>query len=511
MANRFSNIYDVLKNNYINENEDEKNSVKRNHGHASGKFGTKVSNGAAGAVSGITAGSLAGNNANNIGSVNQYDALYSGNSFSDWYKTHYGNDYSGQNFFRPNQMNDLDWDIGQSLYNAYRNEQELANEYNQKLNNYKNIYNTQQSAAEKAYNNYLQNIENAYKASADNLYSDRSSSKQAASIMLDKAMKYLPEQMKAQGLGGLGVSSSAILEANNNYVNQLGSIMSEYNQNKQALDLGHSNNLNELAASKLENDTQRNNQYLSTLMSLEDAYNTNRRSERAQAESSVNDLMNYYRGLEAEEREREYSAQDITANNALSILEEMRINPNYSDENGNLTEDGYKRMSNYLASISSTLDTATNNMLKNYLQSFTPDTTSSSGIKDSSGKKITDYYSWNTLSSGKEIRGLGNLKITGDGNRWENKEGDWLWITYPNDDGTRHDRRFHAGAALTGRDYHDVWAYLKEARGRTPQEGDAVMYDGRLVVVVENGGLRYLEGGSGNALSALTNQLNALP
>lgn len=86
-----------------------------------------------------------------------------------------------------------------------------------------------------------------------------------------------------------------------------------------------------------------------------------------------------------------------------------------------------------------------------------------------------------------------------------------MWLTYNNEDGTRHDYRFKIGEGLSGNKYDEVWEYLEAARGRTPQEGDAVMYNGRLVVVVENGGLRYLKGGAGNALSALEKQINALP
>lgn len=471
-----------------------------------------IINGAAGAIAGAAAGALGGTQGNPTNNTNQYDALYTGNSFKDWYKTHYGSNYTGQNYSRPEEMNDLDWDIGRALYDAYQREQALTDDYNKKTSYYKQMYNSQQSAAEAAYNNYLQDIEEAYKASVDSLNDDRNSSQQAASIMLDKAMKYLPEQLKAQGLGGLGVSASAALDANNNYMNQLGAIMELYNQNKGTLDLGHGNDLRELANGKLDSDTQRYNQYISSLMSLEDAYNANMLSNNTQSSNNVTDLLNYYRELEREEQDREYAAQDQIANNALFVLESMQGNPNYTDENGNLTQDGYKRISNYFASISSTLDEPTRNILESYLQGLTPDIASGSGIKDSSGKTITDYYSWNELSSGNEIRWLDNLRIQGDSNRWENKEGDDMWLTYPNADGTRHDYRFTTGESLSGNKYDEVWEYLEAARGRTPQEGDAVMYNGRLVVVVENGGLRYLKplDAHPNALSDLERRLNAL-
>lgn len=536
MASRLSNIYEVLKSNYTNQvNEDERNASKRSHRTTSGKFDTNIINGAAGAnggaiaggllgnagiingaagaIAGAAAGALGGTQGNPTNNTNQYDALYTGNSFKDWYKTHYGSNYTGQSYSRPEEMNDLDWDIGRALYDAYQREQALTDDYNKKTSYYKQMYNSQQNAAEAAYNNYLQDIEEAYKASVDSLNDNRNSSRQAASIMLDKAMKYLPEQLKAQGLGGLGVSASATLDANNNYMNQLGAIMELYNQNKGTLDLGHSNDLRELANGKLDSDTQRYNQYISSLMSLEDAYNANMLSTNTQSANNVTDLLNRYRELEREEQDRDYAAQDQIANNALFVLESMQGNPNYTDENGNLTQDGYKRISNYFASISSTLDEPTRNILESYLQGLTPDTTSGSGIKDSSGKKITNYYSWNTLSNGNEIRAFGNLRAAGD--KWEDKKGEPIRLIYNNEDGSSNSYLLQLGDKLPQSEYNDVWEYLKNARGRTPQEGDSVMYDGHLVVVCEGNSLRTLQTlnnflGIGSNLATLERELNAL-
>ena len=50
-----------------------------------------------------------------------------------------------------------------------------------------------------------------------------------------KLMKYLPQNLKAQGLNGLGISQTAQIEANNNYMNQLANISSDYNSNKTTL------------------------------------------------------------------------------------------------------------------------------------------------------------------------------------------------------------------------------------------------------------------------------------
>lgn len=118
---------------------------------------------------------------------NPYSALYTGNNFLDWYKTHYGSDYiDGQGYSRTQQMSDLDWEIGQTLHNSLRAEEELAKNYAQDRKDYEKMFSTQQSAAQAAYDNHLQSLEEAYGLSADRLNEDRSSARQEASIMRDK-------------------------------------------------------------------------------------------------------------------------------------------------------------------------------------------------------------------------------------------------------------------------------------------------------------------------------------
>ena len=85
-----------------------------------------------------------------------------------------------------------------------------------------------------------------YAGTQKKLDDEKKNSQQVASITYDKLKKYLPTQIKAQGLGGLGVSESTMLQAQNNYVNQMGNIGSEYSANTAELESKKTSALSEL-------------------------------------------------------------------------------------------------------------------------------------------------------------------------------------------------------------------------------------------------------------------------
>ena len=85
-----------------------------------------------------------------------------------------------------------------------------------------------------------------YGGTQDKLDAEKRNSQQMASITYDKLKKYLPMQVKAQGLGGLGVSESTMLQAHNNYVNQMGQIGSDYSSKTADLEAKRTSALGEL-------------------------------------------------------------------------------------------------------------------------------------------------------------------------------------------------------------------------------------------------------------------------
>ena len=84
-------------------------------------------------------------------------------------------------------MSAEDYDTSQKLLNYYSQQNSLADQYN--------------------YSNKV-------------VEQERNKALQENSIAKEKTMKYLPEYLKLQGMGGLGLSESSIISANNNYRNQ---------------------------------------------------------------------------------------------------------------------------------------------------------------------------------------------------------------------------------------------------------------------------------------------------
>lgn len=162
---------------------------------------------------------------------NEFGAKYQGNDFLEWYKANYGADYDpSQGFSRGQGMSDVDWAIGNSLYGTYLTGQTL----------------------DKYYNLGKEQVEQNYGQSIESLDTSRRNSQQAASITLDKLKKYLPTQIKAQGLGGLGVSESSMLQAYTDYNNRMGDIESDYNATKSTLEANRNATLADLESNYLQ-------------------------------------------------------------------------------------------------------------------------------------------------------------------------------------------------------------------------------------------------------------------
>lgn len=161
--------------------------------------------------------------------MSKYGNSYSGNDFLEWWKTHYGTDYDGtSNISKTENMTDEDFAIGQTLLSNYQKAQKIESDF-------------QESS-----NKLLEN----YTAAKDTFDKNKRQSQQNASITLDKLKKYLPMQIKAQGLGGLGVSESSMLQAYNNYSRDMGAIESEHAQKMSDLERAYGENVGNLESEK---------------------------------------------------------------------------------------------------------------------------------------------------------------------------------------------------------------------------------------------------------------------
>lgn len=120
-------------------------------------------------------------------------------NFEKLYKELYGKDYQkGASISRVDGMNDRDYEV----FKVY------ANRKNEDLND-QETYNQSK--------NVLEEREKQARIQAD--------------IQMDRLNKYLPQQMQNRGLGGANnLTESALIQAKNNYQNQLGKIDSDYSQ-----------------------------------------------------------------------------------------------------------------------------------------------------------------------------------------------------------------------------------------------------------------------------------------
>lgn len=232
---------------------------------------------------------------------NEFGAKYQGNDFLEWYKANYGADYDpSQGFSRGQGMSDVDWAIGSNLYNSYLTGQNLENSYNSSKseveNNYaaqsealKNIYEQSVSRLDELYQAEIEKLQQNYGMSVDSLDTSKRNSQQAASITLDKLKKYLPTQIKAQGLGGLGVSESSMLQAYNEYNNRMGEIEGSYNANRASLDASYNDSKSALDTTRSSGVSDASLEYQKNQSALD----TNRNSalselERAYLENKTN-------------------------------------------------------------------------------------------------------------------------------------------------------------------------------------------------------------------------------
>lgn len=278
---------------------------------------------------------------------NEFGAKYQGNDFLEWYKANYGADYDpSQGFSRGQGMSDVDWAIGSNLYNSYLTGQNLENSYNSSKseveNNYaaqsealKNIYEQSVSRLDELYQAEIEKLQQNYGMSVDSLDTSKRNSQQAASITLDKLKKYLPTQIKAQGLGGLGVSESSMLQAYNEYNNRMGEIEGSYNANRASLDASYNDSKSALDTTRSSGvsdaslEYQKNQSALDTnrnsaLSELERAYLENKTNLGVAAgEQSQNIFDKYLADYKAEQSELYNQALYALESSGYSTEEEL--------------------------------------------------------------------------------------------------------------------------------------------------------------------------------------------
>lgn len=258
------------------------------------------------------------------------EGSYNGtSSFLEWYKENYGVDYDPSvGFSRREGMNDGVWNVGTNLYNYYL--QGLDDERKKAED---------EANRNKYYDEQLETLLGEYSASREALDKSKRQSQQNASITLDKLKKYLPTQIKSQGLGGLGVSESTMLQAYNNYNNDMGAIESDYQANKTSLDTGET-----AAKNTLENYRQ------DALKAIADKYNAAADARQAEAGQTSNGIFSAYETQVREQMRQAFEdAYSTISNNTSTSADEIM---NYVQQfKGKISDSDYQTLTQYANTV----------------------------------------------------------------------------------------------------------------------------------------------------------------
>lgn len=234
------------------------------------------------------------------------EGSYNGTSdFLEAFKENYGYDYDGSALTRREGMSDGTWNALQSLYKYYQQGQEDEAKRNDEIQSENEYYDSKESE-----------LVGAYDSSRETLGANKGKAQQNASISLDKLLKYLPAQARAQGYEGLGMSESSALQAYANYNNNMGDIASDYNSQMASLDQSEVADKNELAKQRKDALSGINDKY--------DAY------ERARNEAAGSEAQSAWEAYEAERKAKEEQLRQEASAKETKTYEEYRDMLNYS-------------------------------------------------------------------------------------------------------------------------------------------------------------------------------------
>lgn len=311
--------------------------------------------------------------------------------FNKWYKQHYGTDYNagtkGTGLVRPENMKDSDWNYGNQLYRYL--EQSEADEAKRKeaIGAKESYYKEAQDALAKNYMN-AQSV----------LDTGKKSQQQAASISHDKLMKYLPTQLKAQGLDGVGVSQTAILDANARLASDMGKIENQYSADVAELEASKSDDMNALLKYKSDDIDEINAKY--------DAFERER-------DNGVNAASYTY----DTERVREDEAQKT----ATFETESINLENLYADKmkDGNLSQDEYNELKKYVEDIKDSVGESNYKKLEAVLKGYENSVAKVNKLAGAEVQK-TDIYEGNSYEL-KEYGVGDNLEIVHNGKKYDVK------------------------------------------------------------------------------------------
>lgn len=347
------------------------------------------------------------------------NVTYGGNDFKEWWKTHFGTEYNGQELSRNGDMSDADYAVGRQLYANYQNANKINSDF--------------QTSSNELLQNYTQG--------QDSLNANKRQSQQNASIAYDKLKKYLPAQIKAQGLNGLGVSESSMLQAYNGYRNDMGKIASDYSRDMTDLETAYSQNLSALEQKKNDllyySDKDENGNLL------------------------VHNVLEEYDSLAKEEQAALYNEESYN----LETMYESMIS-----DDSKISQADYNKLEAYAEGIRENVGETNYNLLVSQLNGY------KNAVRDEQAQatieKVTEL---NTPTVN------GDVTVSGQLNTANDDYGDNFEISYG---GTSYkvEKGYDASVEL-GKTLSDSYTATK---GTAPPRGAVMIYGGRIYMYLEN-------------------------
>ena len=136
--------------------------------------------------------------------------------------------------------------------------------------------------ADESYNQTKKALETGFKNNVKALKREKSLSEQVAQINYEKLMKYLPEQLKAAGLYGVGTSKDSYIRATNDLNNTIALITKNYLDGYGDAESRMSAGLSEAGKARSAALSAAAQDYNNSLLSLESNYNAGKATRTAQ-------------------------------------------------------------------------------------------------------------------------------------------------------------------------------------------------------------------------------------
>ena len=99
-----------------------------------------------------------------------------------------------------------------------------------------NYYLTQKQTIEDIYERDKKLLTDNYNTGVANLDKSKTAAEEMTAVTRERMLKYLPQQMRAQGINTQGVSEDALIKAHNNYQNTMADITANYDTQKNTLE-----------------------------------------------------------------------------------------------------------------------------------------------------------------------------------------------------------------------------------------------------------------------------------